>query len=96
MQILKQACGPYETNCYILNTSKGDFIIDPGVNALSFIKQYAKKPLAILNTHGHYDHVWDNARVKKNLTFLFISIKMMNLCYKILLEKVLSQVKLMF
>ncbi|EIA46016.1 metallo-beta-lactamase family protein, partial [Campylobacter coli 2692] len=65
MQILKQACGPYETNCYILNTSKGDFIIDPGVNALSFIKQYAKKPLAILNTHGHYDHVWDNARVKK-------------------------------
>ncbi|EOI2877731.1 TPA: MBL fold metallo-hydrolase [Campylobacter coli] len=65
MQILKQACGPYETNCYILNTSKGDFIIDPGVNALSFIKQYAKKPLAILNTHGHYDHVWDNAKVKK-------------------------------
>ncbi|HEC1125506.1 TPA: MBL fold metallo-hydrolase [Campylobacter coli] len=65
MQILKQACGPYETNCYILNTSKGDFIIDPGVNALSFIKQYAKKPLAILNTHGHYDHIWDNAKVKK-------------------------------
>lgn len=65
MQIIKQACGVYETNCYILFTEKGEFIIDPGTNALSFIKQHVKNPLAILNTHGHHDHVWDNAEVKK-------------------------------
>lgn len=65
MQILQQACGAYETNCYILNTDEGEFIIDPGVNALNFIQKHVKKPLAILNTHGHFDHIWDNARVKK-------------------------------
>lgn len=65
MQIIKQACGVYETNCYILFTEKGEFIIDPGANALSFIKQHVKNPLAILNTHGHYDHIWDNVKVKK-------------------------------
>lgn len=64
MQILKQACGAYETNCYILNTHKGEFIIDPGVNAYDFIKLHVKKPLAILNTHGHFDHVWDNAKIR--------------------------------
>ncbi|MBC5857593.1 MBL fold metallo-hydrolase [Campylobacter jejuni] len=65
MQIIKQDCGIYETNCYILFTKKGEFIIDPGVDALLFIKQHVKNPLAILNTHGHYDHIWDNAKVKK-------------------------------
>ncbi|EAL7989445.1 MBL fold metallo-hydrolase [Campylobacter jejuni] len=65
MQIIKQACGVYETNCYILFTPKGEFIIDPGTDALLFIKKHVKKPLAILNTHGHYDHIWDNSKVKK-------------------------------
>lgn len=65
MQIFKQACGAYETNCYILNTAQGEFIIDPGVDAIDFIKTHAKNPLAILNTHGHFDHIWDNARIKK-------------------------------
>ncbi|EOI3593649.1 TPA: MBL fold metallo-hydrolase [Campylobacter jejuni] len=65
MQIIKQACGVYETNCYILFTPKGEFIIDPGTDALLFIKKHVKNPLAILNTHGHYDHIWDNAKVKK-------------------------------
>ncbi|EAK4535317.1 MBL fold metallo-hydrolase, partial [Campylobacter jejuni] len=32
MQIIKQACGVYETNCYILFTPKGEFIIDPGTD----------------------------------------------------------------
>ncbi len=81
MQIIKQACGVYETNCYILFTPKGEFIIDPGTDALLFIKKHVKKPLAILNTHGHYDHIWDNAKVKKNTTSPFIFIKMMLLCY---------------
>ncbi|MCR2056117.1 MBL fold metallo-hydrolase [Campylobacter helveticus] len=65
MQIYKQACGAYETNCYILSTKRGEFIIDPGVNALEFVKNTAKNPLAILNTHGHFDHIWDNAALKK-------------------------------
>ena len=65
MQIYKQACGAYETNCYILSTQRGEFIIDPGVGALEFVKKHTKNPLAILNTHGHFDHIWDNVAVKK-------------------------------
>ncbi|MBZ7938988.1 MULTISPECIES: MBL fold metallo-hydrolase [Campylobacter] len=65
MQITQQACGPYMTNCYILSTQKGEIIIDPGFEALKFIKEHVKNPLAILNTHGHCDHVWDNAKVKR-------------------------------
>ncbi|WP_297192176.1 MBL fold metallo-hydrolase [uncultured Campylobacter sp.] len=65
MQIKKQACGAYATNCYILNIDDKDYIIDPGENALSFIKKEAKNPVAILNTHGHFDHVWDNESVKQ-------------------------------
>ena len=47
MQIKKQACGAYATNCYILNIDDKDYIIDPGENALSFIKKEAKNPVAI-------------------------------------------------
>lgn len=65
MQILTKACGDYATNCYILKTAKGDFIIDPGQGALEFVRQNAKNPRAILNTHGHFDHVWDNNALKR-------------------------------
>ena len=65
MQILKQACGDYGTNCYIVSNDREEVIIDPGFNALKFIKENTKNPIAILNTHGHYDHVWDNEKVKK-------------------------------
>ncbi len=64
MQIIKQACGAYETNCYILFGEHGEIIIDPGFDALHSSKT-CKNPLAILNTHGHYDHVWDNEKVKQ-------------------------------
>lgn len=66
MQILKRPCGAYETNCYIVKSENGDFVIDPGVGALDFVKANSSKVLAILNTHGHFDHVWDNAALKEH------------------------------
>lgn len=65
MQIINQACGAYETNCYIIKSQNGDFIIDPGQNAFDFVKKNAQHPKAILNTHGHFDHVWSNAAIKE-------------------------------
>ncbi|MGE4398882.1 MAG: MBL fold metallo-hydrolase [Campylobacterales bacterium] len=65
MQILSKPCGSYETNCYIAVTDKGELIIDPGQGAFEWIKTVVKKPLAILNTHGHFDHVWDNQKTKE-------------------------------
>ncbi|KGI57021.1 MBL fold metallo-hydrolase [Campylobacter sp. MIT 97-5078] len=66
MQILKKACGAYGTNCYILKSEQGDFVIDPGDGAFDFVKQNTTQVKAILNTHGHFDHVWDNEAVKRH------------------------------
>ena len=65
MDIKVQAMGDYQTNCYIVTIDEKDIIIDPGVNALPWIKAYAKNPIAVLNTHGHFDHIWSNQIVKE-------------------------------
>lgn len=65
MDIKVQPMGDYMTNCYIITIDEKDFIIDPGVDALRWIKSVVKNPIAILNTHGHFDHVWSNDAVQK-------------------------------
>lgn len=67
MQIKVQAMGDYQTNCYIITIDDKDFIIDPGVGATSWVEQNVKNPVAILNTHGHFDHVWSNDELQKKL-----------------------------
>ena len=67
MQIKIQPMGPYQTNCYIVTVDGKDFIIDPGVDATKWILDNIKNPVAILNTHGHFDHVWSNQSVKDAL-----------------------------
>lgn len=59
--------GPYQTNCYIATVDGKDFIIDPGVGAVSWVLKNVKNPVAILNTHGHFDHVWSNQALKEAL-----------------------------
>lgn len=53
--------GPIQTNCYIIEDEmKNCLIIDPGEEGAKLIKiiQEAKlKPVAILLTHGHFDHL---------------------------------------
>ena len=67
MQIKKQPMGPYQTNCYIATVDGKDFIIDPGVGATQWVLDNVTNPVAILNTHGHFDHVWSNAELQKDL-----------------------------
>ena len=57
--------GAYQTNCYIITINQKDIIIDPGIDAFVWIKQNATDPIAILNTHGHFDHVWSNTEIKE-------------------------------
>jgi glyoxylase-like metal-dependent hydrolase (beta-lactamase superfamily II) len=59
--------GPYQTNCYIVTKDGKDIIIDPGVDATSWVKANVTNPVAILNTHGHFDHVWSNAELQHEL-----------------------------
>ena len=65
MNIQAQAMGPYQTNCYILTVDGKDFIIDPGIGAFTWVKEHVTNPVAILNTHGHFDHVWSNQEIKE-------------------------------
>ncbi len=67
MQIKAQAMGEYQTNCYIVSVDGKDFIIDPGVGAAEWVLKNVTNPVAIFNTHGHFDHVWSNAQLQKEL-----------------------------
>lgn len=67
MGIKIQPMGDYQTNCYIISVNDKDFIIDPGVGATNWVKANVKNPVAILNTHGHFDHVWSNKEVSDEL-----------------------------
>jgi len=67
IDIKVRAMGMYQTNCYIVTIDSKDIIIDPGVDATSWVKQNVTNPIAILNTHGHFDHVWSNAQLQKEL-----------------------------
>jgi hydroxyacylglutathione hydrolase len=65
MTIQIQPMGFYQTNCYIVTIDGKDFIIDPGEDAIGWVKTHVTNPVAILNTHGHFDHVWCNHAVQE-------------------------------
>ena len=67
MKIKKFVFGEYQTNCYIIEINKQEFIIDPGIGATKVILKEVKNPIAILNTHGHFDHIWSNKELKEKL-----------------------------
>ena len=55
--------GPYETNCYVLRRSDAVsdcLIIDPGLGGgvlIEFLRKHELKPVAVILTHGHIDHI---------------------------------------
>jgi glyoxylase-like metal-dependent hydrolase (beta-lactamase superfamily II) len=67
MQIKIQPMGPPQTNCYIITIDNKELIIDPGIDATKWVVENIKNPVAILNTHGHYDHIWSNAELQEEL-----------------------------
>jgi glyoxylase-like metal-dependent hydrolase (beta-lactamase superfamily II) len=59
--------GYTQTNCYIITIDKKDIIIDPGMDATAWVLKNTSNPVAILNTHGHYDHIWSNHELQTKL-----------------------------
>ncbi|MBN2824546.1 MAG: MBL fold metallo-hydrolase [Campylobacterales bacterium] len=67
MKIQSHPMGDFQTQCYIVSVEGKDLIIDPGIGATKWVKDHVKNPVAILNTHGHFDHVWSNQELKETL-----------------------------
>ena len=61
--------GPWGTNCYVAATGPGSecVVIDPGKDAAAgvaeLVREHRLKPVAVLVTHGHIDHMWSVAPV---------------------------------
>jgi glyoxylase-like metal-dependent hydrolase (beta-lactamase superfamily II) len=56
--------GPWGTNCYVVATGPGAecVVVDPGKDAAQgvaeVVREHNLKPVSILVTHGHIDHMW--------------------------------------
>ena len=56
--------GPWGTNCYVADTGPGSecVVVDPGMDAtagvVELVREHRLKPVAVLVTHGHVDHMW--------------------------------------
>ncbi len=56
--------GPWGTNCYVVATAPGQecVVIDPGKDAADgvaeVVREHNLKPVSVLVTHGHVDHMW--------------------------------------
>jgi len=62
--------GPIMANCYIVgcNQTKEAVVIDPGDEADRILNSLAESNLSvayIINTHGHFDHVGANRKMKE-------------------------------
>jgi glyoxylase-like metal-dependent hydrolase (beta-lactamase superfamily II) len=56
--------GPWGTNCYVVATGAGAecVVVDPGKDAApavaEVVREHHLKPVAVLVSHGHVDHMW--------------------------------------
>ena len=61
--------GPWGTNCYVVAPAAGSecVVVDPGKDAApgvaEVVREHRLKPVAVLLTHGHIDHMWSVAPV---------------------------------
>jgi len=61
--------GSFAANCYLVADAPGSecLIIDPGQDAVpgitEIVERYRLRPVAVLATHGHIDHIWSVAPV---------------------------------
>ena len=56
--------GPWGTNCYVAATAPGAecVVVDPGKDSATgvaeVVREHRLKPVAVLVSHGHIDHMW--------------------------------------
>lgn len=73
LRVEQYVVGPVQTNCYfaINDDTKELLIIDPGASAgrlAEIIEEEKLKPVAILLTHGHFDHATGAAELAERFS----------------------------
>lgn len=68
----------WDLNVHLIMGEKYNYIIDTGLGSLSInpIKEYIKdsnKPIIVINTHYHWDHIWGNGSLRN---YIIISHKL--------------------
>ncbi len=68
MEIFKMEVGEIGTNCYLVydQTALEGIVVDPGGDGDLIIGELKKRGLkitAVVNTHGHWDHIGANAEI---------------------------------
>lgn len=59
--------GSWGTNCYVVAAGEGEdcLVVDPGQDSMDgladIFREHRLRPVAVLLTHGHIDHVWSVA-----------------------------------
>jgi len=79
MFIEQLVVGPYQTNCYIFGNveTKSAWIVDPGAEAdtiVNKLKEREVEPVAVILTHGHWDHITALAQLKETFPHLDIIV----------------------
>lgn len=70
LRVHTEVCGPLENDVYLLwdEATRQAALIDPAIGSERFVEMVQRehlKPKYILNTHGHFDHTWNNAFFKR-------------------------------
>ncbi len=69
MRLFAFRVAPYDNGTYVLADERGDaLVIDPAQGereVLAQVRTSGLRVVELLNTHGHFDHVHDNAALKR-------------------------------
>ena len=64
MLVVGFPAGPWQTNCWVVAPGPGEecVVLDPGHGATGpldeVLERYKLRPVAVLLSHGHVDHIW--------------------------------------
>lgn len=72
MKILRKEFGVAVTNCYLLDNKTEQIVIDPGDGAYEWIMENSSNLKAVFNTHGHFDHIFDNYKFMRDGVKIYI------------------------
>lgn len=70
LEVKMLVVGPLEANCFLIYSqdTKETVVVDPGADPQKIQQEIADnglKPILIVNTHGHVDHIAANGAIKK-------------------------------